>query len=231
MSVVALAPALERDRHQEVSVSHKEGATKFQAAVFVDHVSNLALTGSGDVSSIASDVIPDVTSDTFTFNGGTLETRGVRLVAQHTFAPEFTALIDYAYGGAVAAPDWNSSASWADLRQRMHVEDAHSVTAKLNGLIPESGTRWVASYKWASSSAVTPVDLFNASPGQADPYFSIVIRQPLPGGSFVPGHIEALLDVRNLLAQGYRPFFSPDGRTLYLVQSARAVRGGLAFTF
>ena len=231
LSVVALAPALERDRHQEVAVSHKEGATKFQAAVFVDHVSNLALTGSGDVSSIASDVIPDVTSDTFTFNGGTLDTRGVRLVAQHTFAPELTALIDYAYGGAVAAPDWNSTESWADLRQRMHVEDAHSVTAKLNGLIPESGTRWVASYKWTSSSAVTPVDLFNASPGQADPYFSIVIRQPLPRGSFVPGHIEALLDVRNLLAQGYRPFFSPDGRILYLVQSARAVRGGLAFTF
>lgn len=231
LSVVALAPALERDRHQEIAVSHKEGSTRVQAAVFFDRVSNLALTGSGDVSSIASDVIPDFASDTFTFNGGSLETRGVRVVAQHTFAPEFTALLDYAYGGAVAAPDWNSAASWADLRDRLHAQDAHSVTAKLNGLIPETGTRWVASYKWASSSAITPVDMFNSSPGQADPYFSIVIRQRLPGGSFVPGHIEALLDVRNLLAQGYRPFLSPDGRTLYLVQSARAVRGGLAFTF
>lgn len=231
LSVVALAPALERDRHQEIAVSHKEGSTKVQAAVFFDRVSNLALTGSGDVSSIASDVIPDFASDTFTFNGGSLETRGVRAVAQHTFAPEFTALLDYAYGGAVAAPDWNSAASWADLRDRLHAQDAHSVTAKLNGLIPETGTRWVASYKWASSSAITPVDMFNSSPGQADPYFSIVIRQRIPGGSFVPGHIEALLDVRNLLAQGYRPFLSPDGRTLYLVQSARAVRGGLAFTF
>lgn len=231
ISVVALAPALERDRHQEVAVSHKEGATSFQAAVFFDRVSNLALTGSGDVSSIASDVIPDFASDTFTFNGGSLETRGVRAIAQHTFAPEFAALLEYAYGGAVAAPDWNSAGSWTDLRDGLHVERAHSVTAKLNGLIPETGTRWVASYKWASSSAVTPVDMFNASPGQADPYFSIVIRQPLPGGSFVPGHIEALLDVRNLLAQGYRPFLSPDGRTLYLVQSARALRGGLAFTF
>jgi hypothetical protein len=231
LSVVALAPALERDRHQEIAVSHKEGSTKVQAAVFFDRVSNLALTGSGDVSSIASDVIPDFASDTFTFNGGSLETRGVRVVAQHTFAPEFTALLDYAYGGAVAAPDWNSAASWADLRDRLHAEDAHSVTAKLNGLIPETGTRWVASYKWASSSAITSVDMFNSSAGQADPYFSVVIRQRLPGGSFVPGHIEALLDVRNLLAQGYRPFLSPDGRTLYLVQSARAVRGGLAFTF
>jgi hypothetical protein len=176
-------------------------------------------------------VIPDFSSDTFTFNGGRLDTRGVRVLVQHKFAPELTALLDYAFGGAVAAPNWNSTASWEDLRSRLHVEDAHSVTAKLNGLIPITGTRWVASYKWASSSAVTPVDLFNSSPGQADPYFSVVIRQKLPGSSFLPGHVEALVDIRNLLAQGYRPFLSPDGRTLYLVQSARAVRGGLAFTF
>ena len=231
LSVVALAPALERDRHQEVAVSHKEGNTRFQAAVFFDRVSNLALTGSGDVSSIASDVIPDFTSDTFTFNGGELDTHGVRLVAEHTFSRELTALLDYAYGGAVAAPELNSMASWSDLRESLRVEDTHSVTAKLSGLIPGSGTHWLASYKWASSSVVTPVDLFNASPGQADPYFSIVIRQRIPGGSFGPGHMEALLDVRNLLAQGYHPFLSPDGRTLYLVQSARALRGGVAFTF
>ena len=231
LSVVGYAPALERDRHQEVAVSRKHGDTKFQAAVFFDRVSNLALTGSGDVSSIASDVIPDVFSDTFTFNGGNLDTKGFRLVAEHTFSRELTALLDYAYGGAVSAPDWNSTASWADLREALRVEDAHSVTAKLNGLIPDSGTRWAASYKFTSSNAVTPVDLFNASPGHADPYFSVVIRQPIPGGSFIPGHIEAVLNVRNLLAQGYRPFLSPDGRTLYLVQAARAVRGGLAFTF
>jgi len=231
MSVVGYAPALERDRHQEIAVSRKRGDTKFQAAFFFDRISNLALTGSGDVSSIASDVIPDVASDTFTFNGGNLETRGIRLVAEHTFSRELTALLDYAYGGAVSAPDSNTTGSWADVREALRVEDAHSVTAKLNGLVPESGTRWAASYKFTSSNTVTPVDLFNASPGQADPFFSVVIRQPIPGGSFIPGHVEAVLNVRNLLAQGYRPFLSPDGRTLYLVQSARAVRGGLAFTF
>lgn len=231
LSVVGTTPTLEKDRHQEVSISRKDGDTKLQAAFYFDHASNLALTGVGDVSAMASDVIPDFTSDTFTFNGGNLDTHGMRVLVSHKFAPELTALLDYAFGGAVAAPDWNSTASWSDLRDRLHVENAHQVTAKLNGLIPTTGMRWVASYKWASSSAVTPVDLFNASAGQADPYFSIVIRQPIPGGSFLPGHIEALVDVRNLLAQGYRPFFSPDGRTLYLVQSARAIRGGLAFTF
>jgi hypothetical protein len=43
--------------------------------------------------------------------------------------------------------------------------------------------------------------------------------------------MEALLDLRNLLAQGYLPVMGPDGRTVYLVQSARSLRAGLAFTF
>jgi hypothetical protein len=74
------------------------------------------------------------------------------------------------------------------------------------------------------------VDLFDSSPGQADPYFSFFIRQPLPKGSSL-GHMEALIDVRNLLAEGYVPVFGQDGHTLYLMQAPRSIRGGLAFTF
>jgi hypothetical protein len=43
--------------------------------------------------------------------------------------------------------------------------------------------------------------------------------------------MEVLMDLRNLLAQGYVPVMGQDGRTLYLVQSARSVRGGVAFSF
>jgi hypothetical protein len=43
--------------------------------------------------------------------------------------------------------------------------------------------------------------------------------------------MDALIDLRNLLAQGYVPVMGQDGRTVYLVQSARAIRGGVAFTF
>ena len=75
------------------------------------------------------------------------------------------------------------------------------------------------------------VDAFNASPGQADPYLSIFIRQPLPGTSFIPGKMDALLDIRNLLAQGYVPAVGQDGRPVYIMQAARSLRGGLAFSF
>ena len=42
---------------------------------------------------------------------------------------------------------------------------------------------------------------------------------------------EATIDVTNLLAEGYRPFLSADGRTLYLAQSPRTIRAGLSFSF
>jgi hypothetical protein len=73
--------------------------------------------------------------------------------------------------------------------------------------------------------------MFNASAGQSDPYLNIFIRQPIPTLGFLPAHMEALIEVRNLLAQGYVPVLGQDGQTVYLVQSARSVRGGVAFTF
>jgi hypothetical protein len=48
---------------------------------------------------------------------------------------------------------------------------------------------------------------------------------------FLPAHMEVLLEIRNLLAQGYVPVMGRDGQTLYLVQSSRTVRGGVAFNF
>jgi len=39
------------------------------------------------------------------------------------------------------------------------------------------------------------------------------------------------LEVLNLLAQGYVPVIGQDGQTVYLVQAARSVRGGVTITF
>jgi hypothetical protein len=73
--------------------------------------------------------------------------------------------------------------------------------------------------------------MFNSSAGQADPFLDLFFRQPMPGTGSLPGHMDIVVEVRNLLAQGYVPVFGEDGRTVYLVQSARAVRGGVAFNF
>ena len=75
------------------------------------------------------------------------------------------------------------------------------------------------------------MDAFNVSAGEADPFLNLFIRQPLLSAGFLPAQMEALVDIRNLLAQGYIPVIGQDGHTLYLVQSARSIRGGVAFNF
>lgn len=218
---------LEHAQHQEIAVSHRMGNTSVQAAAYYDHLQNVALVGVGEVSGNSGEFLPDVYSGTFTYNGGELATEGVRAVAQRKLLSDLTATVDYSYGGVIAPP--GSGVSW-EAGSSLHVERRHAAALKLAGGVPHCKTQWIASYKWTSGSALTPVDMFNASPGESDPYLNIFLRQPLPV-SFLTGHMEALLDLHNLLAQGYVPVLGLDGQTLYLVQSARSVRGGLAFTF
>jgi hypothetical protein len=106
-----------------------------------------------------------------------------------------------------------------------------AVAAKLSGKVPRTKTQWTASYKWTNGQALTPVDQFDASAGEAEPYLDVFIRQPIPQGHFIPAQMEALVDIRNLMAQGYVPIVGQDGQTIYLVQSARSIRGGVAFSF
>ena len=222
-------PDVERAQHQEISVSRRFGNNNLQVAYYADQIRNMVLTGAGDPSSYSDNVLSDVYSGTFSYSGGRLSTSGTRFIFQRKFSDNLTATMDYSTGGVATlkAP----VNAWQDVSRALTTDRQHSLGAKFSGYIPMSHTRWITSYKWTSGNALSPVDEFNASPGQSDPYFSIFIRQPLPATSFIPAKMEALVDVRNLLAQGYVPVMGQDGHTVYLVQSARAVRGGLAFTF
>jgi Carboxypeptidase regulatory-like domain len=222
-------PEVESASHHELSVARRMGNTNVQVAAFLDHVHNAVLTGAGDPSSYSDNVLPDVYSGTFSYGYGPgVSSAGARVVVQRKISDDLTGTLDYSTGQAIVA---DASTDWQGLAQMLATSRQHSVGTKFYGLIPATGTRWIASYKWTSGHALSTVDAFNASPGQTDPYLSIFIRQPLPSISFIPGRMDALLDLRNLLAQGYVPVMGQDGRTIYMVQSARSLRAGLAFTF
>ena len=229
VSINNFATKLERAHHQELSVSRRVGKNSVQLAAFHDHVANTTLIGTGEVSAAGGFVLPDAYSGTFSYSGNTLDANGLRVVLGHKFCADLTATLDYAYGGVLdlAKPDveLQDAAKWISTERR------HALAAKLSGVLPASHTRWIASYRWVNGSALTPVDMFNASPGQSDPFLNLFIRQPIPTLGFLPAHMEALVDLRNLLAQGYVPVIGQDGQTVYLVQSARAIRGGVTITF
>jgi carboxypeptidase family protein len=228
MSIAEFSPAVERARHQEVSISQRIGKNNVQVAFYSDRIIDPALAGLGEVSAESGEVLPDVYSSTFTYRGNDYATRGMRVVLQRKLLSDVTATFDYAYGGALdlSRPD----VQLQDAREWIRAEKRQAVATKFSGTVPKAKTHWVASYRYTGGHTLTPVDLFDSSAGQSDPYLNLFIRQPIPA-SFLTGHMEILMDVRNLLAQGYVPVIGRDGRTLYLVQSARSVRGGVAFSF
>lgn len=226
ISVVGFTPRMEDAHHQEFSVSHREGKNNVQVAWFSDRIVNPALTGVGEVTSAGGFVLPDVTSGTFNFGGPKLDTNGLRVVVQHKFASDLAATLDYAYGGTLDLA--RSDVSLQQAQQWISTVRRHALAAKLSGTVPRTHTRWIASYRWVNGQAITPVDMFNTSAGQSDRSLNIFIRQPIPAFG---GRMEALIDVRNLLAQGYVPVVGRDGQTVYLVDSARSVRGGVSFSF
>jgi hypothetical protein len=226
-TLVNFDPAIENARHQEISVSHRAGKNNVQVAVFHDRVKNVAMTGVGEVAIDEGDFLPDVYSETFNYNGGNLNTTGMRVIYSRQLTEKLISTLDYAFGGVLVP----TSTDLTDVRSTMRKQRRHAISYKMAGQVPGSHAKWIASYTFTNGDSLTPVDMFNTSPGQSDPYLSVFVRQPLPETKFIPGKVEAMVDVRNLLAQGYMPVVGNDGQTVYLVSAARSVRGGLAFTF
>ena len=229
VSMANYSPALERAHHQEVSLSHRMGKTSLQVAAYDDRVSKTVLTGVGAMSAASGEVLPDADSGTFSYQGQDLDTVGLRFVLQRKLRSDLMATLDYGYGGVLDLKAADVELEQA--RASMGMVRRHSLSAKMSGKIPHCRTQWATSYGWVSGQALTPVDMFNASAGQSDPYLNVYIKQPIPGIGFLPLRMEAMLDLRNLLAQGYVPVMGQDGQTVYLVQSARSVRGGVSFVF
>jgi hypothetical protein len=226
VSVENYAARVESAHHQEISLSRRLGKNNLQVAVFADRVVDPVLTGTGAVTAAGGFLLPDLSSGTFSYMGNNLSTNGLRVVLQRKFSSDLTATMEYATGGVLnlAQPDVSLQAA----QSLITTQRRHSLAAKLSGTLPRTRTHCIASYRWVNGPGLTPVDMFDSSAGQSGPFVNLFLRQPIPA---MRGHMEAIIDVRNLLAQGYVPVLGQDGQTVYLVQSARSVRGGLAFTF
>ena len=233
MSITNFSPAVEQAHHQEISLSQRFGKNAVQVAFYADSIADPMLTGvgetmPGEILIESGDILPDIESGTFSYQGNNFTTRGMRVVLQRKVFSDLTATLDYSYGGVLdlTRPD----VELQDAREWIRAEQRHALAAKLSGTVPKTKTRWNASYRYTGGRALTAVDEFNVSAGESSPFLNLCIRQPIPA-SFFAGHLDFLVDLRNLLAQGYVPLMGRDGHTVYLVQAARSARGGVAFSF
>jgi hypothetical protein len=118
-----------------------------------------------------------------------------------------------------------------EIRQAIRRQVQSSVSARMHGVAPRAGTRYSISYRWMDYRALTPGHAFLTNLDNPLAGLNIAVRQSLPAPAFLGSRMEISADMRNLLAQGYLPLQTPDGRRLLLIHTPRALRGGVAFFF
>jgi hypothetical protein len=225
----------EHGTHQEIAVSRKAGNGVIQAAVYHDSVDHPEIAGIGAMGVAdmvagagTSDLVVDTATDTFRFLGAGYSTNGISVAVSEPLTQNVWATLEYDRGSALAVRN-ASATGLAEAGASLHNEDAGALTAALKARVQRTGTRVRAAYRWQPEHTVTAVDPYAALSDQG--YLSIYVRQAVRWGDRLPTGLEATIDVTNLLAEGYQPFLSADGHTLFLAQAPRTIQGGLSFTF
>jgi hypothetical protein len=227
----------EHGLHQEFAVGRKLGSGLVQIAFYRDSLDRVAVSGGGALTSAdlpqegmsnASGVLADASTGDFRFLSGGYKTQGVNVTLTEPLTPSMWVAVEYSTGAALKVQD-ATALTLSDASSDLTPEMAQSATVALKGSVVRSGTRIRAAYHWQPTRLVTAINPYAAFGDQA--YLSCYLRQAIRLGKLLPPGLDATVDITNLLAQGYRPFLSADGQTLFLAQSPRTAQAGLAFTF
>jgi hypothetical protein len=215
---------LENGLHEELAIEHSFNKdASVTVALFNDRSTHTAVFGRGSV--IGPDYLQDFFSNVFAYDAGESSSLGTRVAYHQRFSDNVSATVIYEYAGALSPIEDPTEVA---LRNQLATRYRQSAGVHVAAKVPRVRTKLTAGYKWINGPVVSAMDPYGQSLYHLDPYLSIGIHQPLP--SFIPGHAELLADCGNLLAQGYVPLTTGDGRVV-LIPTYRYLRGGLSFQF
>lgn len=226
-------PRVQRGEDFEVGYSRRFGSREIRVAGYRERVTNatLSLVSSGSIFT-SGDILPDLFSNTSVFNAGEYHSVGATAAFTQNLGEHFN--IGLLYGSVGALTPANrplETESPDELRSMIHSSRRQTVTARISGTLPQTGTHLIASYQWTDRRSATPGHLYSTLITRPDIGVNIYVRQPVPNFAGLPWRMEATADLRNLRAEGYLPLYLADGRRLLLVHTPRSVRGGLSFIF
>jgi len=224
---------IQRTQNLELGYEKKLGATKVQVSAFHEKVANGALTAaSGNNVFGAGEVLPDLSDRTSILNVGSYQRYGYAASVQRRITDHLEAGVSAGRAGALTTTGAQFDSNSADqLRGMLRTSQRFWASARAAATLPGSGTRIQASYQWNESSSLLPSHANLTGNTYTDPGLNIHVSQPLPGFPGIPGRLEATADIQNLTAQGYLHIPASDNRGILLMQTPRAVRGGLSFIF
>jgi len=223
---------LEHGLHQELGWERHTDASGMAVLVYSDRIDNPVIEAmshfvSGD--SDAASVLLDRSSSLFHVAGPDFSSKGMLATFERRLPGGNQVRLSYSNGDALVMSATQRPAALAQVLAGSHPRHAQMYSLSLSGTLDGTQTRWRASYRWQPEATVTQVAPFALD--ASEPYLNLHIRQPIRLRRNRAGSFEGLLDVRNLLAQGYRPFLLSDGSLLIFAQDQRSVRAGLSFSF
>jgi hypothetical protein len=231
--------ALEHGLHQEIGWERRTDASSMSVLVFDEKIDNPVIEAMsrfsvGDVGAemAALPILFDRASGIMRAAGPDFSAAGMMATLESRLPGANHLRISYANGDALVIPPMSSlskPAGLMDVLASAHPRRAQTYSISLSGTLDGTGTRWRASYRWQPEETVTGVAPFQADAEQ--PYLNLHIRQAIHMRRNGAGGIDAFLDLRNLLAEGYRPYVLSDGSLVIFAQDQRSLGGGLAFTF
>jgi hypothetical protein len=223
--------------HQEFAVGRKLGKGLIQASYYRDSLDHVQVSGGGAVDTAdlsqealagGNGIVADPTTGSFRFLSAGYKAQGVSVTLSEPLTSDIWMAFEYGTGAGLSESAGTQMTLYG-MTTGLAPEAAQTATIALRGKVIRSGTRIRTAYRWQPARIVTAVDPYAAFSDQE--YLSCYLRQALRLGKLLPPGLDATVEVSNLLAQGYRPFLSADGKTLFLAQTPRTVQAGLAFTF
>ncbi len=227
--------AIERGLHQEIGWQRQTETTGVSVAFFADSLRNPIIDAA--YHPVAGDAVPtaiagalyDQASRMLQAAGPDFASAGMMAAVQRRMPGGQVVRLSYANGDALAMPMAARPLQMSQALAAARPRRVQTYALSLSGTLEGTGTKWRASYRWQPEDTVTAVAPFAAN--TAGPYLNLHLRQPICLHRDGTSSIDALLDVRNMLAQGYRPYLLSDGSLLIFAQAQRGMSAGLAFTF
>jgi hypothetical protein len=223
---------LEHGLHQQLGWERRTERSSFAVLVYADHIDNPvieAMSHFAPGNSPSTATLFDSATNLMRAAGPDFSTIGMQATFDHPLPGGIHLRLGYANGDALALSAKPHPVSLVQVLAGAHARRAQMCALTLSGTLEGTGTHWRASYRWQPAENVTGVAPF--AEDAAEPFLNLHLRQHIHSRRGGTGGIDAIFNVRNLLAQGYRPYFLSDGSLLIFAQDQRGISAGLGFTF
>ena len=151
--------------------------------------------------------------------------KGVRVAYGRRLGQGIRTDLGYTFGGGTR---------WQGGTFGLTPRNYHVMVARLKAQANSSGTRVAATYRYVSGVSLTVIDPYQEYFESSAPGVSLMVTQSIPYvGRFIPGELEAQLDVHNLFDQHRLDLTDAAGEPRHseFLQTPRSLRGGIRLKF